>query len=143
MIYVDTNVIISYINREDRMHDKAGKMLAILGDEERIVSQFVVAELYAVFSRTMELSDVEIEALVEYSIAKTRVKVENVNCGKLLSEAQRYAPQLRLRILDLLHVISAHLLGAKGIVTLDKDIIIKKKAIAESLGLKVHSPKDF
>ena len=46
---------------------------------------------------------------------------------------------LRLRALDLLHVVSAHLLEAKGIATFDKDIAAKSKAIEGALGLKVYT----
>ncbi len=43
--------------------------------------------------------------------------------------------------LDLLHVVSAHLLGAEGIVTLDRGIAVKSRIIEEALGLRVYAPQ--
>jgi len=139
LIYVDTNVVVSYINGRDPLHGTAERLIAGLRGHGLVVSQLVVLELYAVYSRVMSLDDVELEALVEYSLAKLGARVEQVDCAKLFTEAQRRAHALRLRALDLLHVVSAHLLGAKGIATFDKDIAAKSKAIEGALGLKVYT----
>ena len=98
-----------------------------------------MTELYAVYSRVMGLSDVELEALVEYSLASVGASVGHVDCTKLFTVAQSYAHLLRLRTLDLLHVVAAHLLGAEGIVTLDKDIVARSRVVEETLGMKVYT----
>ena len=122
------------------LHERAVRLVSQLSKSFSLaVSQLVVAELYAVYSRTMRLSELELEALVEYSIAKIGAPVVDVDCSKLFKEARRTAYRLRLRVLDLLHVVSAYLAGAEGIATFDGDIIGRAEALGEELGLKVYS----
>lgn len=139
MIYIDTNVVVSYINKKDPLHQAAKQLIGELGNSRLVVSPLVLVELYSVYSRTMNVSDLELEALVEYSIARLGASVEQVDCTRLFSEAQKHAHILRLRTLDLLHVVYAYLLGAKGIATLDREIARKSDAIEETLGLKVYT----
>ncbi len=140
MIYVDTNVIVAYVNENDPLHETAARLLDKLKDKKLVASRLVVVELYAVYSRVMKVSDVELEALVEYSLEKTGVSVQDVDCHELFFKAQIYAHSLRLKALDLLHVVAASLLGARAIASLDKDIIEKRNVIRKTLGLEVVTP---
>ena len=139
MIYLDTNVIVSYVNRRDPLHDRAIGLVEGLRGRGLVASQLVVVELFSVYSRVLRLSDVELEALVEYSLWVTGVEVRRVDCEKLLLEARLKAGSLRLRTLDLLHVLSASLLGAEGIATFDRDIVSKRDVIGEELHLDVYT----
>ncbi|WP_244403940.1 type II toxin-antitoxin system VapC family toxin [Pyrolobus fumarii] len=136
---MDTNVVVSYVNRRDPLHEAAERLVARLRSRGLVASQLVVLELFAVYSRVMKVNDIELEAIVEYSLATLGARVEQVECVKLFAEAQRYAHVLRLRTLDLLHVVSAYLLGAEGIATFDRDIVAKSTTIEETLGLRVYT----
>jgi predicted nucleic acid-binding protein len=142
VIYVDTNVVVAYINKRDPLHMHAVQLVEELKEYKLVVSDLVLVELYAVYSRTMSLNDLELEALVEYSITRLGADVSHVDCTRLLSEAQRHVHVLRLKTLDLLHVVSAYLLGARGIATFDKDIIAKRRVVEKTLGLEVYTKED-
>ncbi len=137
MIYVDTNILISYINPRDSLHEEAINIIRKLRNEKLIISKITVLELYTVFSRIMNISDEEIEALVEYTIKKARVNIEDIDLGELVTIAIEYSNKLKLKTLDLLHVVAAKLLNANSIATFDKDIIKKAKIIEQNLGLKI------
>ena len=104
---------------------------------KRVISQLVILELYSVFSRVMSISDVELEALVNYTIRKCGVEVIIVDWDELYTRSLRYANKLKLRTLDLLHVIASHLLGAKTLISFDKDINSKGDLINKLLGIEV------
>ena len=50
MIYIDTNVIISYVDELDSNHEKARMLVESLGGD-RIVSRLTLVELVSVHSR--------------------------------------------------------------------------------------------
>ena len=142
MIYIDTNVIVSFINDSDSLHGAAKQLLDLIG-EERVVSQLVMVELYSVFSRVLGINGAELDALVEYSLVKTNTRLKHVDCERVVSNAINYAGLLRLRALDLMHVIAARVLGARGIASFDNDIARKKQVIRRVLGLHVYSLEDI
>ncbi len=137
MIYVDTNVLVSFINPSDPLHKRASELLS--GHDELVVSKFVVVELYSVYSRTMSLSDIELEAIVQYTLRKANVQVINVDWDKLIAKASSYANKLKLKTLDLLHVTASYLIGANSIITFDKDIKKKADTIQKELQITVIS----
>ena len=139
MIYLDTNVIVSYVNPRDPLHGAARRLIESLRSRGLVVSQLVPLELSSVYSRTMRLTSLEIEALVEYSLSVTGARLEQVDCDRLILEAKLKAPELKLRTLDLLHVTAAYLLGAEAIATFDRDIIAKRDQILKTLHLHVYT----
>ena len=69
MSYIDTNILIAYVNSDDALHNDAVELLSkISGD--KYVSDLTIVELYSLFSRPMDLSDIEINALVKYTLRK-------------------------------------------------------------------------
>ncbi len=135
MIYVDTNVLISYINIKDPLHEKAVK---VISENRNLVTSIITqVELYSVFSRTMEISDLELEALVEYTFEKTGTILRDLSLEEVFSNAVIYANRLKLRTLDLLHVVAAYVLGCKSFFTFDKNILSRAKIIEDSLGLRI------
>ncbi len=82
MSYIDTNVLISYINPNDKLHNNAVELLEGIS-RDKFVSDLTVVELFNVFSRTMDLSDSEISALVKYTLRKTSVQKISVRWGKV------------------------------------------------------------
>ena len=137
MIYLDTNVLVAYINPKDRLHDRAVSLITKYRKDEMIISQLVMLELYSVFSRVMDVGDVELEASVNYTIRKCNTRVASVEWDELYSKSLSYANKLKLKTLDLLHVIAAHLLGVKILISFDKDINSKSKLIKSLLGIEV------
>jgi len=137
LIYLDTNVLIAYINPKDKLHDRAVTLMSRYQKNEIVISQLVVLELYSVYSRVMNLSDVELEALVNYTIKKCEVRIANIDWDELYSQSLSYANSLKLKTLDLLHVMAAYLVGAKTMISLDKDINNKRSIIRDLLGLEV------
>ncbi len=135
MIYVDTNVLISYINIKDPLHEKA---VQVISENRSLVTSIISrVELYSVFSRTMEISDLELEALVEYTFEKTGTVLKDLSLEEVFSNAVIYANRLKLRTLDLLHVVAAYVLGCESFLTFDKNILSRAEMIEDSLGLRI------
>ncbi len=132
MIYLDTNVIISYVDEADSNHDKATKLLGGLG-EGRIVSRLTLLELTSVYSRA-GLEKPLAHAL--YSLKLAEAKLVEIDLNEAVAQAIKYAPRLRLRTLDLLHITAAKLAGARAFATLDKEIISREDRLHE-LGLRI------
>ncbi len=137
MIYLDTNVLVAYINPRDKLHDKAVNLLSQHRDEDFAVSQLVILELYSVFSRVMGLSDDELEALVNYTIKVSNAKSVSVEWDDICRLASSHANKLRLKVLDLLHVIAAYSTGIKRFMSFDKDINSRVDVIERLLGIEV------
>lgn len=139
MIYLDTNVLVAFINSSDPNHEAAVNYLS-KKDVEFIVSQVTVLELYSVFSRVMDVSDAEVEALVEYTIRRSAAKLTEVDWHKLYKQALAIANAVKLRTIDLLHVAAASLANAKIFVTFDKNILSRSTAVQQALGFQLVSP---
>ncbi|RLF12645.1 MAG: hypothetical protein DRJ68_03650 [Thermoprotei archaeon] len=137
MIYLDTNVLIAYINPKDALHRRAVNLLSRRSGEGFVASQLVVLELYSVFSRVMSVSDEELEALVNYTIKACGVEVVQVEWDEVYRSALSYANKLKLKVLDLLHVVVAQLAGAKTFMSFDRDINSMASVIEELLDLRV------
>ncbi len=134
MTYIDTNVIVSYINERDFLHERARTLLSTL--KKRTISKLVILELYSVFSRVSKVDGIELEALVEYSLESTNVELVSVDFEKLINLAMKYSGKLRLKTLDLLHVVAASLID-NSIATFDRDIIRRREEIEKNLKIKV------
>ncbi len=102
-----------------------------------------MVELYSAFSRILGINGAELDALVGYSLVKTNTCLKHVDCGRVMSDAINYAGLLRLCTLDLMHVIAARVLGARGIASFDNDIARKKQAVRRVLRLQVYSLEDI
>jgi predicted nucleic acid-binding protein len=167
MAYVDTSIVIAYYFREDPNHGRAAKVIDMLKKENRemIISTLALIELYSTLSRKSKeyalppaISAIDDEKLKVHTIVNHIIKdiglriiddeprVEQVNKTKLFHVYQRavkYAVDLKLKTLDLLHIAYAILLANKGLVhmftTLDNEIIAKGYSL-EKLGLKLLHP---
>ncbi len=133
MIYLDTNVIISFVDEVDPNHLLAADFLRKVGEERVVVSRLTLVELASVYSRA-ELE--EPLSLAIYSVEKVGAEVVEAGLDEVLMQSFRLAPRLRLRTLDLLHVAACKSIGAKRFATFDKEIRAKAKEIAE-LGIEV------
>ncbi len=132
MIYVDTNIIISYVDQLDQNHGKARRLLDTL-NEDRVVSELTKVELASVFSRAGFKDPL---ALSLYSIRKVDARIVNVDFNRVLVKAAEISHRLKLRTLDLLHITVASLIGAQKLVTFDRDILSKSNLISK-FGIEV------
>jgi len=133
LIYIDTNVIISYVDELDSNHEKARMLVESLGGD-RIVSRLTLVELVSVYSRAGLEEPV---TLAVYSIDSVKARMVDVNFNYVLEAAVRKAHTLKLKTLDLLHVITCKASGCFGFATLDLDIVKKADVIEKELGIRV------
>jgi predicted nucleic acid-binding protein len=135
VIYIDTNVIISAIDELDSLHKEAVELLNKFKDYgEKITSKLTLVELVSVYSRA-GLEKPFIYALASIKSLGIRIYTE-IDFNTILDRAVRYSKDLKLKTLDLLHIVAAITIGAKYFVTFDKDIIGKRYFI-ERHGLKI------
>ncbi|MEB3758710.1 MAG: type II toxin-antitoxin system VapC family toxin [Desulfurococcales archaeon] len=132
MIYIDTNVVISYVDQLDQNHGKARRLLDTLNGD-RVVSELTKVELASAFSRAGFEDPL---ALSLYSIRKVDARIVNVDFNRVLVKAAEISHRLKLRTLDLLHITLASLIGAQKLVTFDRDILSKSNLISK-FGIEV------
>jgi predicted nucleic acid-binding protein len=123
-IYVDTNVIISFVE-QDVNYNKALKIREI---NDLITSEVTVLELNSFFSRKLK-DEILTEASTKYAIRATNVRVVEIDMNKLFRKALELSTKLQLKTLDVLQISSALLLNAKSFITFDKDILKKRDLI--------------
>ena len=132
MIYLDTNVIISYVDELDSNHEVAVKLLEGIKDE-RVVSELTLVELSSVYSRAGLPHP---QALALYSVRKVGAKIIEIDFNYVLRMSLKFSELLKLKTLDLLHVIACKIVGAKVFATFDKDIRSRSELISR-LGIEI------
>ena len=133
--YIDTNVIIAFINNRDANHARALKIFNY--SNRKVTSMIAVLELKSVLSRTTKLSFDEIEAFVDY-LPEINVEVPEVDANKIIRNATDIAVRIRMKTLDLLHISASIIIGADAFITFDREFIEKEKEIA-NIGLIIKS----
>lgn len=133
--YIDTNVIISFLNSRDANHARALKIFN--REDKRVTSQVAVLELKSVLSRTTNLCLDEIEAFVDY-LPEINVETSGVDMNKIISNAIEIAVKIRMKTLDLLHISASMIIGADTFITFDREFVEKEKEIA-NIGLVIKS----
>lgn len=136
MIYLDTSVMVSYVNKRDPLHDRAVESVEGAG-QAGIVSRLTAVELASVFGRVTGAAGEELEALVEYALRRCGADLVEVDWEEVFSLALEHAGRLRLKTLDLLHIAAASIAGADAILTFDGDILSRGEVVRELLGLRV------
>jgi len=132
MIYIDTNVVIAFIDELDPNHTKAIKLLENLKDD-KVVSGLTLTELASVYSRA-NLD--EPLALAIYSVKRINAEIIDVDFNEVLMNTFKLAPLLKLKTLDLLHITTCKIIKAKAFATFDKDIIAKSDII-HGIGIEI------
>jgi predicted nucleic acid-binding protein len=132
--YIDTSVIISFVDEKDSNHEKALRLVNKL-PKDRATSMLTLVELASVYSRAGLEKPL---ALTLYSIDVVNARIiDDIDFNTVLRKALTYAQQLRLRTLDLLHIVTASTIGCKKFATFDSEIIRRSNAIASALGIEV------
>jgi len=138
LIYIDTNIIISFVDEADPNHEKAVKLLsASKGKGKRVVSRLVLLELASVYSRSKLRNLAHPVALALYSIEQVQASILELDFNLVIEKALNYAEALRLRTLDLLHLTAAKMLGANYFLTLDKGIAARSNEAKQLLGIEI------
>ena len=135
MNYIDTNVIISFLNSRDINHEKALKILN--HDGEMVTSPVAILELKSVLCRTTTLDTDEIEAFVDY-LNEINIEVPMIDMNKVISNAIEIAVNIRMKTLDILHLAAGVVLNVDDFITFDREFLEKEKEI-ENIGLRVKS----
>lgn len=134
MIYIDTSLIISYVDLKDSSHEKAERIVSNISSESKVVSMLVLVELASVYSRAGLEKSLE---LALYSLELMGAKMHEIDYSEVLRRAFKIAPILKMRTLDLLHISACSLIKAKRFATLDQEIISKANVILEALGIEI------
>jgi len=132
-VYLDTNIVIANIDEKDPNHNSVVKLLGSISDR-KFVSRLTLVELASVYTRAGLENPV---ALAMYSVERAGADIAGVDFNEVLEKAVLHAERLRLRTLDLLHVVVSSILGCKVFFTLDIDIINKSEKIKEELDITV------
>ena len=135
MNYIDTNVIISFLNNRDINHEKALKTLN--HDSEMVTSPVAILELKSVLCRTTTLNTDEIEAFVDY-LHEINIEVPMIDMNKVISNAIEIAVNIRMKTLDILHLAAGVVLNVDDFITFDREFLEREKEI-ENIGLRVKS----
>lgn len=134
MIYVDTSVIISYVDLKDINHVKAKEIVKNIKSEVKVISKLVLVELTSVFSRAR--LDKPLETAL-YSAKLVGAEVVEVDYNEVLRRTFKIVPTFNLRTLDLLHLVACSLIRAAKFATLDQEIIDKSDVISRELGIEI------
>ncbi len=118
MIYVDTNVIVSFIDEADPKHEEAVKVLGEYSDA-KVVSWLSLIELSSVYSRAGIANPT---SMAIYSVEETGAKLLDLDMEDVYKRAFKLSKDLRLRTLDLLHISACITAGCKYFMTFDKEI---------------------
>jgi len=124
--YIDTSLVVALANDRDPNHEVALSILPKGG--EKVISKLVLMELYSVYSRRLNVSDEELEAIVNYTVHRCGCKVEDVEFDKAIDLAVELSNRVKLKALDLLH-LSASIVPVSEIISLDKEIINAKNKL--------------
>lgn len=132
MIYLDTNIIISFVDKNDALHRDAITLLNKL-KEKKVASDLVFLELVSVYSRA-GIDDPTSWAIYSLRITNTSIISQDLNV--VVKEAARLAPLLKLKTLDLLHVAACRTMGISKMATFDKEIQAKA-CVIKKLGIEI------
>lgn len=135
MDYVDTNVILAYLNANDTNHSRAINLWNT--SDSKITSIIAVLELRSVLARTTGLTVEETEAYVEY-LPEIGIHVPDIDMNEVLNGAAEIAPGIRMRTLDLLHISACIEMNAGTFITLDYEFVEKRHVLSD-LGISVVS----
>ena len=72
-----------------------------------------------------------------YSVRVVGARVAGLDFSKVLREAFERAPALKLRTLDLLHLVACRAAGCEEFATLDAGIAGRADAVSRELGVRV------
>ena len=96
MIYLDTSLIISYVDEEDPRHADAEELIESVGPGKRVISPLVLVEFASVYSRANLEKPLR---LAFYSVELIEAEEMDIDFDEVLKQSLRLAPKPRLRTL--------------------------------------------
>jgi predicted nucleic acid-binding protein len=136
MEYIDTNILISLIDKNDNKHEMANGLIKKYNSA--IITELNLIEMRSVLSR-IELQEEEVDALIDYLFIKTDIKILDVDIMKCLKKGEEIANSVKLKTLDCLHIANAIIVGADKFITFDRDFKIKEEYIGK-YGIEIINP---
>ena len=136
MEYIDTNILISYIDKNDPKHSIAEQLLNEYSN--KIISELNIIEMKSVLSRS-NLMEEQIDALIDYLFLKNDIKIKPIDINKSIMKGNEVVDILKLKTLDLLHIVNAILVKVDKFITFDKDFVNKKNMI-ENYSIEIINP---
>lgn len=165
-VYVDTGVALAYVIINDPNHDRAESIVASLQGSRFVLSELSVVEMFSVLSRNIEFIEIPgveirdnmfeaIAAIILYIIEMLGAEVRFIpirrrtlglqklvlDINDVFAEAIRLATELKLKTLDILHLVYARRIGAKTFLTLDRQIIRNHRTINELMNIEIIPEK--
>lgn len=123
MEYIDTNILISYIDKNDPKHSMAEQLFKEYSN--KIISELNIIEMKSVLSRS-NLMEEQMYALIDYLLIKSDIKIKPIDINESIMKGNEVVNNLKLKTLDLLHIATAILVKADKFITFDKDFVNKK-----------------
>ena len=136
MEYIDTNILIAYIDKNDPKHSMAEQLFSEYSN--KIISELNIIEMRSVLSRS-NLMEEQIDALINYLLIKNDIKIKPIDINKSIMKGNEVVDILKLKTLDLLHIVNAILVKADKFITFDKDFVNKKNMI-ENYSIEIINP---
>ena len=123
MEYIDTNILILYIDKNDPKHSMAKQLLNEYSN--KIISELNIIEMKSVLSRS-NLMEEQMYALIDYLLIKSDIKIKPIDINESIMKGNEVVNNLKLKTLNLLHIATAILVKADKFITFDKDFVNKK-----------------
>ena len=136
MEYIDTNILISYIDKNDPKHSMAEQLFSEYSN--KIISELNIIEMKSVLSRS-NLMEEQMYALIDYLLIKSDIKIKPIDINESIMKGNEVVNNLKLKTLDLLHIATAILVKADKFITFDKDFVNKKNLI-ENYSIEIINP---
>ena len=136
MEYIDTNILILYIDKNDPKHSMVEQLFKEYSN--KIISELNIIEMKSVLSRS-NLMEEQMYALIDYLLIKSDIKIKPIDINESIMKGNEVVNNLKLKTLDLLHIATAILVKADKFITFDKDFVNKKNLI-ENYSIEIINP---
>ena len=136
MEYIDTNILISLIDKNDSKYNLANKLMK--NYDNKIITELNLLEIKSVLSRSGVIEE-EIDALDEYLLIKNDIKIVNIDFNRSINTGIDIINSIKLKTLDCLHIANAIIIHADKFITFDKDFKNKERTIKE-FGIEIIYP---
>jgi predicted nucleic acid-binding protein len=136
MEYIDTNILISLIDKKDGKYNLANELMKIYNN--KIITELNLLEMKSVLSRSGIINE-EIDALEEYLLIKYDIKMVDIDFNRSINAGKGIISFIKLKTLDCLHIANAIIIHADKFITFNNDFKKKKEDI-KKYGIEIIYP---